>query len=199
MNNYEYIIAGLPVISNEGKVPDGFSAQKVIDEIKSQCSEKDCGIIDCLLEGFVDENLDKAFYERMMQHREKFIADYFRLDLNMRNQKVRFVNSQLGRPAEMDIIDLDGGVFENSSKFQEVLENPDLLARERGIDDFLWNELNGMTLFNYFNMTVILAFIAKLHIIDRWLQLDEDRGRKMFRKLVEEVRGTFKGVEFEEN
>lgn len=199
MNNYEYIIASLPIISNEGKVPDGFSAQKVIDDIKSQCTAKDRETIDCLLDGFVDDNLDKAFYEKMFQHKEKFISDYYRLDLNMRNQKVRFVNSKLGRPAEMDVIDLDGGIFENSDKYQEVLEKPDLLARERGIDDFLWNELEEMTLFNYFNMTVILAFIAKLHIIDRWLQLDEEKGRKMFRRLVEEVRGTFKGVEFEES
>lgn len=199
MNNYEYIIAGLPVISNGGRMPDQFSVGKVIEQIKSQCSAKDRQTIDCLLDGFVDDNLTKDFYERMFQHKEAFISKYFRLDLNMRNQKVRFVNRKLERPSEMDIIDLDGGTFEKSADFQAVLENPDLLARERGIDDFLWRELNEMTLFNYFNMTVILAFIAKLHIIDRWLQLDEDKGRKMFRKLVEEVRGTFKGVDFEES
>lgn len=199
MNNYEYIIASLPVISSGGKVPDGFNAGKIIDEIKSQCSAKDCGTIDCLLKGFSDDNLDKDFYVNMLQHPDEFISEYFRLDLNMRNQKVRFVNEKLGRPADMDIIDLDGGLFENSSKFQGILENPDILARERGIDDFLWEEISGMTIFDYFNMKVILAFIAKLHIIDRWLQLDEDKGREMFRKLVEEVRGTFKGVEFEES
>lgn len=198
MNNYEYIIAGLPVISNGRKVPDGFDVQKIILDIKSQCSARDCATIDCLLEGFVDDNLDKAFYERMFHNSEKFISDYFKLDLNMRNSKVRFINRELERPADMDVIDLDGGTFERSADFQAILENTDILARERGIDDFLWNELNGMTLFNYFNMTVILAFIAKIQIIGRWLKLDEENGRKMFRKLVDEVRGTFKGVEFED-
>ena len=33
-------------------------------------------------------------------------------------------------------------------------------------------------------------------IIQRWLKLDEQTGREMFRRLVEEVRGTFKGVEY---
>ncbi len=45
-------------------------------------------------------------------------------------------------------------------------------------------------------MNVILSFILKLHIIDRWHILDEQTGREMFRKLVDEVRGTFKGVEY---
>ena len=35
--------------------------------------------------------------------------------------------------------------------------------------------------------------------IRRWLLLDEEAGRAMFKRLVDEVRGTFKGVEYNEN
>ena len=40
--------------------------------------------------------------------------------------------------------------------------------------------------------------VAKMMIIRRWLILDEETGRIMFKKLVDEVRGTFKGVEYNE-
>ena len=39
---------------------------------------------------------------------------------------------------------------------------------------------------------------VKMMIIRRWLILDEATGREMFKKLVDEVRGTFKGVEYNE-
>ena len=50
--------------------------------------------------------------------------------------------------------------------------------------------------FHYFDLTVILGFIVKLKIIDRWMKLDEATGREMFRELVDEVRGTFAGVKY---
>jgi hypothetical protein len=41
--------------------------------------------------------------------------------------------------------------------------------------------------------------VTKLHIVDRWLALDEEKGRELFRKLVQEVKGTFKGVNYTES
>ena len=44
---------------------------------------------------------------------------------------------------------------------------------------------------DFFNIDVILAFLAKGYLVDRWLKLDADKGKHLFRKLVDEVRGTF--------
>ena len=60
----------------------------------------------------------------------------------------------------------------------------------------MWEKISSLTLFNYFDINVILAFITKLNIVARWFRLDEQTGREMFKKLVDEVRGTFKGVEY---
>ena len=79
---------------------------------------------------------------------------------------------------------------------EAILNDRDILARERAIDSLYWEKLDAMTVQHYFDMDVILAFILKLHIIDRWHQLDEKTGREMFRKLVNEVKATFKGVEY---
>lgn len=196
MNNYVYIIASLPVISTKQKYPEDFDPEKILSRIKEQCSEKDRMTIDFLLDGFNDEKLDKSFYEKALSHKNSFIKEYFRFDLNLRNAKVKYLNQALDRPEGLDVMDIDGGVFEEAAKVKDILHKQDILARERGLDDLMWEKISGMTLFNYFDMAVILAFIAKLHIIDRWLKLDEKSGKEMFRKLVDEVRGTFKGVEF---
>jgi len=45
-------------------------------------------------------------------------------------------------------------------------------------------------------MDAILAFVVKFKISMRWLKLEPQTGRQMFRTLVDEVRSTFKGVEF---
>ena len=72
------------------------------------------------------------------------------------------------------------------------------IAREKGLDEITWEKVNGLTIFNYFDINAILGYIAKLHIADRWLVLDEETGRELFKKLVKEVKGTFKGVKYDE-
>ena len=70
----------------------------------------------------------------------------------------------------------------------------DLLKRERSLDSLVWDKIGELTLFSYFDLDSVLGYIAKLHIIDRWTSLDVETGREMFFNLIDEVRGTFKGV-----
>ena len=44
-------------------------------------------------------------------------------------------------------------------------------------------------------MDVILAFLAKGQLINRWNKLDRKAGEELFKKLVDEVRGTYQGIE----
>ncbi len=196
MNNYEYIISSLPVISSDAQSGRGIDCDGIVAWIKGQCSKKDNELIDSLLAGFDENALGAEFYNRAMSSRNSFIREYFTLDLKMRNAKVRYLNGRLGRPADQDIF-LDPELsFEEKESLPQVFRSGDLLARERAIDDMMWERISSLVLFDYFNINVILAFIAKLHIISRWLKLDEEKGREMFRSLVGEVRGTFKGVEY---
>lgn len=72
-----------------------------------------------------------------------------------------------------------------------VLENGDILRRERGLDDLMWKRIDEITVMDVFDIEAILGFIAKLKIIDRWDKLDPETGREFFRKLVEEIRSTY--------
>ena len=199
MNNYYYIIASLPVLSHEWK-PGEQTPDIIRHEILEQCSEKDCRTIGMLEKGFTDENLTADFYRQALADKNRFIREYFRFDLEVRNAKVRYLNEALGRDPKKDVLILDEedshDGFEEASRLDNILHGKDILERERGIDDLMWEKIDEMTTYDYFDIEAILGFLAKLHIVERWYILDEKTGREMFRRLVDEVRGTFKGVRF---
>ncbi|MBQ2531280.1 MAG: DUF2764 family protein [Bacteroidales bacterium] len=194
--NYEYIISSLPALSRDWRFKENASFGTWLDWIKSQLDDADKKTVDALLDGFKDENLDRGFYQAALSHGNAFIRNYFTFDLNVRNAKARFLNKAFGRKAGEDTIDLPAGEFPEAARLEGILATDDLLGRERALDDLMWTKISELSLFNYFDLDAILAFLAKLHIIDRWFSLDEETGRDMFRSLVDEVRGTFKGVNY---
>ena len=200
MNNYYYIVASLPVLSHEWK-PGAETPQSIRQDILEQCSGKDRQLVMLLEDGFVDGNLTPDFYRTALAHRNRFIREYFRFDLSVRNAKVRYLNRALGRDPEKDTVVLDEDAteetFDEASSLDAILHGKDILERERGIDDLIWGKIDDLTTYDYFDIEAILGFLAKLHIVERWYTLDEQTGCEMFRKLVDEVRGTFKGVRYE--
>lgn len=214
MSNFEYIISSLPFLTADYKYEDGQGFYTVLEEIKYNLGEKDTEALNFLLDGFDPKKLDADFYAQALKSPIAFVKEYFRFDLNLRNAKVRYLNRALGRPEDQDVVtgmgsgeeeDLDidgfrftGGDFEEDLKVQSALESASLLDRERALDDITWGKIDSLETFHYFDLTAVLAYVAKLHIVDRWLALDEEKGRELFHKLVQEVKGTFKGVNYTE-
>ena len=214
MSNFEYIIASLPVLTADYRYAEGTGFDSTVEEIRRDLDERDRESMDFLLSGFRPENLDTAFYSKALKHRIPFIREYFRFDLNLRNAKVRFLNEQFGRPAGTDVmtgkgtegdtgLDIDGfifrgGEFEEEGKVERAFFLTDLLDRERELDDLVWNKVDSLSTFHYFDIEAVLAYLCKLHIADRWLKLDEGKGREMFRRLLSQVRGSFEGIAFNE-
>ena len=209
MNNYVYIIAGLPDFTPDWKQGEK-SIDDYLDQVKELLSAKDNSVLDFIMKGFDKEQLGLEFYKEAFAHRLGFIREFFRFDFDVRNQKVRYLNHALGRDAEKDVLKMtdpeaeENGIeqeepeFKESEKLQAILEKNDILSRERGIDNLYWDKIDELTLFDYLNFDRIMGVIVKMMIIRRWLVLDEQTGREMFKKLVDEVRGTFKGVEYNE-
>lgn len=213
MSNFEYIISSLPYLTMDFKYAGQAGFNSVISDIKRDLDEKDQGLVEFLLKGFSDKELNADFYAAALRHRNRFLREYFRFDLNLRNAKVRYLNAQLGREPDMDVmtgedpeaedVDIDGfrftgGEFEEALKVDNILAEKDLVSREKGLDDLLWDKIDGLSTFHYFDIEAVLAYIAKLHIVTRWLNLDEEVGRDVFRRLLKDVRGTYKGVKYTE-
>ncbi|MDP2887748.1 MAG: DUF2764 family protein [Bacteroidota bacterium] len=69
-----------------------------------------------------------------------------------------------------------------AAALDKILENPDLLEREKAIDHLIWDEIDRLNLFNYFSIEVVLGYTLKFLIIERWrvilkpdIQLDVSR------------------------
>ena len=213
MSNFEYIISSLPYLTMDFKYAGQAGFNSVISDIKRDLDEKDQGLVEFLLKGFSDKDLNADFYAAALKHRNRFLREYFRFDLNLRNAKVRYLNAQLGREPDQDLmtgedpeaedVDIDGfrftgGEFEEALKVDNILAEKDLVSREKGLDDLLWDKIDSLATFHYFDIEAVLAYIAKLHIVTRWLNLDEEVGRDVFRRLLKDVRGTYKGVKYSE-
>ena len=146
-----------------------------------------------LVNGY-DADESAEFYRRALAHGNRFIREWFRFDLDLRNATVAFLNDSLGRPDGQDLVLLaerEADEFPEEEAVQDVLNRADLLQRERGLDDLRWQKIDELTVLDVFDIELVLGFVAKLKIIDRWLQLDPESGRALFRKLVEDVRSTY--------
>ena len=209
MNNYIYIIAGLPDFTPDWRQGDK-SLEEYLCQVKELLSAKDQETVRLIEDGFDKEKIGQEFYKEALGHGNAFIRDFFQFDLNVRNAKVRYLNQALGRDPLKDVlsltdpdademgIEIEEPEFKEAARLQAILEDSDILARERGIDDLYWDKIDELTLFDYLNFDRILGVVVKMMIIRRWLLLDEQTGREMFKRLVDEIRGTFKGVEYNE-
>lgn len=185
-------------------VPSDGSCKSTIEWIRSQMEGEELARTDFVISGFTPSSLTTEFYNKALKDKNLFIREFFKADLMIRNAKVDYLNRALGRATGVDKIDIpeedtnaqmDNGM--DSEAVREVFACDNLLERERMIDDFLWKKADQITLFDDFSLSGVLAVVAKLCIIQRWLSLDEKTGRQMLRTLVSNVRGTYGNIEFE--
>ena len=196
MNNYVYIIAGLPDIVLDFK-NNGLSYSDLSMQIKELVSEKDFSIIELCEKGFDDKELGVSFYRQINSCSNEFLNTYYTFDRNLRNTQVLYLAKKNNLKSDgLTVGDVDNE-FEEYKQVESILANPNILEREKLLDNLRWEKINQITIFEYFTLDKILAFLVKMNIVERWNKSDAKIGKEFFKKLVDEVRGTFKGVEFE--
>jgi hypothetical protein len=73
-----------------------------------------------------------------------------------------------------------------------VLEDePDLREREEEIDILRWNYIDELNTFNYFTIEVLLGYLIKLAILERWSTLSPEAGQEAFQRLVQQLEQSF--------
>ena len=198
MDNYVYIVAGLPELTaNYDGGSFDYAALKT--SIVELLSEKDQQLVELLEEGFDENTLGKGFYEKAAESKNDFIRQYFDFDARLRNMKVNYLAKRLGKKGEDYLVELPEADFEEETQIRDILNDADFVERERKMDELKWEKANDIARMDYFNMNTILAFLVKAKAVQRWAELDEKKGEEMFQKLVSEVRGTFEGVKYDEN
>ena len=189
MDNYVYIVAGLPELTS-GFENAGFDYAAVKESIMELLSEKDQQLVGLMEEGFDENSLCADFYAKAAESKNRFIREYFDFDGRLRNMKVNYLAKRLGKESEPYLVNLEEADFEEEKQISEILNDADFVQREQKMDELKWEKACDIARMDYFNMNAILAFLVKAKTVQRWAELDAAKGQEMFKKLVQEIRGT---------
>lgn len=179
MDNYPYIIASLPDLALDFEKHD-FDYDFVRESIFFSLSQEDRRLVEWLEQGFVDENLTEDFYRSCRRCGNRFIREYFAFDWLLRTEKVAFLERRES-----------GEDFEEKEALRKAFVTADILKREQAVCNVVWDKIENLVMLDVFNINVILAFLAKFHIIARWNRLDRVTGRKLFDDFVQEIDETY--------
>jgi len=151
--------------------------------------------------------MTRLYYDFGSNCGNEFLKEWFSFDKTLRNILAAYNCRKYDLPVENELIGEDdivdtlkksrardfgiGGDMPYVEKVVSILENKDLLDREKGLDQLRWNFVDEQTVFNYFTVEVTLGYVIKLMIIERWLKLDVDTGREFFEKLLEDLKTSF--------
>ena len=182
--------------------------------ITSYCNENR------LMPELLPENeLAALYYQDALKVQNQFLKEWFEFEVNLKNvlifnsaQKYNLpyehniigntalanllklkIGRDISEASEWKYLDIVNQVSENGSNGNNAVLNTDLASREKAIDFLRWSVLDEMNLFNYFSIEVIISYMIKLMIIERWLKLEPKTGEELFRRLLGDLQS---GYEF---
>lgn len=160
------------------------------------------------------EDFMTSFYmDYGMQSRNTLLAKWFELNLNIGNVLAAIYSRKYDQPIADAIVgnndvaqsirenvgvrDFGLGLldFEHFDTLVRLSEETDIYDRERKIDKLRWDWLEENTVFDYFNIEYIFAYLCKLQILERWVSLNAKEGERVFRELIARLKS---GVEMPE-
>lgn len=151
-----------------------------------------------------EDVLSAAYYRYAAGFSNKFTADWFAFNLNVNNILIALTARKYGFNAApylvgegetRDALAVSGardfGLGSELDYMDELIrlnELPDPVDKERKLDLLKWNWLEDRTFFSYFTVERLFALLIKLDIIERWTLIDKERGGKVFRGLIEQLK-----------
>lgn len=156
------------------------------------------------------EDLMTSFYmEYGMNSRNSLVAKWFELNLNIGNvlaaiysrkyelpvAEVIVGNNEIAQTIRENANARDFGLgleFDHFDALIRISEETDIYERERKTDKLRWDWLDENTVFDYFNIEYIFAYLCKLQILERWVSLNAEEGERVFRELISGLKSNVK-------
>lgn len=156
-----------------------------------------------------DDLMSSMYMDYGMEVKNTLMSRWFELNLNIGN----FLSAIYARKYGMDVSQVvvgsnpiartirenanarDFGLSQELEYFdavQRLSEETDIYDRERKIDKFRWDWLEENTVFDYFNIEYIFAYLCKLQILERWVSLNAEEGERVFRELIQGLKNEVK-------
>ncbi|OFX82779.1 MAG: hypothetical protein A2W99_14035 [Bacteroidetes bacterium GWF2_33_16] len=151
--------------------------------------------------------LTELYFDYVLQTKNSFLKQWFEFNQNIKNILTGINCRKFNLNPERQLIGksfITDSILKNTSKdfgldvefpvvieLLNITEKDNLLTRERDLDILRWKKIDELTLFEYFTIDVVLAFTIKLDIAYRWLLLDEETGRKIFKQIIIDLKKSF--------
>ena len=140
--------------------------------------------------------LSWMYYAYMMHSENKLVREYAEFSMNMKNLIAAFNSRKYGRDVSREVIgenefalalrtsnSKDFGLsmdYPYVEKVISLMENDNLVERERGLDLLIWDFLDEAVVFEYFSIEKVISFMLKLMIVERWSRMSSEKFRKSF-------------------
>lgn len=154
-----------------------------------------------------DIQLSWLYYDYACSQENEFIRNWFTFERNLnniltaaqcRNYSTEITGQLIG---ENEITEKllksnarDFGLTDEMEYVDRIIkaaEETDLLEQERKIDLLKWEVLDSESFFHYFTIEKLFVFLIKLSLVERWMQLDKETGKKLFYDLVKGMETSF--------
>lgn len=153
----------------------------------------------------LEDRISAYYYEYAMKCRNKFIASWFELNLNINNILVAYTARKFKLEVAQNIVGdtsvckalktssaRDFGLaydIDYVDELARISEISDLVDREKKIDLLKWEWLEDKSFFEYFTIERVFVFLMQTDILQRWLKLDKEAGNRTFREVIEKLKG----------
>lgn len=152
----------------------------------------------------LEDILTGYYYDYACNASNEFVASWFEYNRDVNNILIALTARHFGfQPASYLIGDGElvrmlttsgardfgiGSAFDGIQDLLAISEMTDLVERERKIDMLRWNWLEDKTFFHYFSIERIYAFLLRLSIVARWIEVDKEKGEQVFRNLIQQLK-----------
>lgn len=147
-----------------------------------------------------ENQLTAYYYDFALRADNAFVRAWFTFERNIKNMQVAINAQKHGLPLDKNLIgdndvclaikntkSRDYGLsaeYPYMEKLLSLYESNELMKREKEVDLIRWKMAEELTVFNYFSIENILAYLIKLTIVERWLRLDDNTGKELFERLL---------------
>ena len=148
--------------------------------------------------------LTSMYYDYAIQQSNAFIRDFFEFTLNVKNIVIGYQCRKFDFDAEKAVVgdnkvanavknskSKDFGLtgdIDNLDTILQIAEEQNILVREQKLDALLWNYLDDHTVFEYFSIEKVFAYLIRIDILERWESMRKQNGKEIFLQTVNQLK-----------
>lgn len=150
----------------------------------------------------------RAFHEFAAGLPEGFLREWFAFDRDMRNVLAALAGRKAGIPYADHLVGTGEAVEKLRTSqapdfglgreaplvetLSRIMDQTDIVDRERALDALRWKWIDGRNFFEYFTVDRVIGYYAQLRILDRWARLDPESGRAVFFETLSALEASFR-------